>query len=273
MRKNILRSLTYFLFFTASISGMVNGEPDPALVKKYTEMMDGERNLNLSDKNLGDKDAIAIGEALKVNKTLEFLHLNTQIGDTGAKAIAGALQFNNSLTNLGIMRRSTINYIPVEPIKLGDESAKAFAEALKVNKGLQTLTLNITLGVEGANAFAEAIKANKPLKYLQLFGTKINDDGIIAIAQALKFNKSLIYLQLSDSQKLRSEGEKASQEIEKQIKINENLQNILRVNWSKIKQVFAGYQDADSVFYTLPKEVILKILENVIDLETISAKK
>lgn len=47
MGKNIIRSLTYFLFCMVSILDMANGLPDPVLVKKYAEKMDDKKSLDL----------------------------------------------------------------------------------------------------------------------------------------------------------------------------------------------------------------------------------
>ena len=57
----------------------------------------------VGNKEIGDEGAKALAEALKVNATVEVLHLNgCGIGDDGAAAIAEALRSNTSLTMLNL---------------------------------------------------------------------------------------------------------------------------------------------------------------------------
>ena len=60
--------------------------------------------LNLSSNtNIGDKGAIGLGEALKVNASLTMLNLSsTNIGDEGAIGLGEALKVNASLTTLNL---------------------------------------------------------------------------------------------------------------------------------------------------------------------------
>ena len=56
--------------------------------------------INLSRNNIGDEEAKAIGEALKVNTSLTEISLGqNEIGDEG-NAIGEALKVNTSLTGL-----------------------------------------------------------------------------------------------------------------------------------------------------------------------------
>ena len=57
--------------------------------------------LRLYGNQIGDKGAIAIAEALKVNGALTELSLGSnRLGDQGATAIADALKVNGALTSL-----------------------------------------------------------------------------------------------------------------------------------------------------------------------------
>ncbi|KJE91132.1 hypothetical protein CAOG_009530 [Capsaspora owczarzaki ATCC 30864] len=140
-------------------------------------------DLNLRENQLGDAGARAIAETLKVNTTLNWLHLGqNQIGDAGARAIAETLKVNMSLT-----------YLNLYDNQIGDAGAQAIAEALKVNTTLTELSLTKD---DGARAIAEALKANKRLSKLRLNYNQIGDGGASAIAEALKVNRTLteIYL-------------------------------------------------------------------------------
>ena len=59
---------------------------------------------------------------------------NNKIGDEGAKAIAQALTYNNTLTKLCIRY-----YIGIWNNNIGDEGAKTIAQALTYNNKLTTL--------------------------------------------------------------------------------------------------------------------------------------
>ena len=87
--------------------------------------------LSLQIAFLGDEDAAAIAEILKVNDVLTELRLcNNEIGNTGAASIAKALKVNGMLTALDLMSN-----------KIGAAGTTAIAEALKVNTNLQSLVL------------------------------------------------------------------------------------------------------------------------------------
>jgi len=80
---------------------------------------------------LGDEDAAAIADILKVNGVLTELKLcNNKIGNTGAASIAEALKVNGTLKALDLMSN-----------KIGAAGTAAIAEALKVNTKLQSLVL------------------------------------------------------------------------------------------------------------------------------------
>ena len=156
-----IKSMSYCFFFIASMLSIHSfsiaydgGEPDPQLVKHYTDRMKDKTSFDLSNENLGDKVAIVIAEALKINGTIAKLYLaSNQIDAEGAKALAEALKINKTLTQL---------YLSYNQID--NEGAQAIAKALKDNKTLTTLFLGVNkIGNEGAQALAEALKDNKTL--------------------------------------------------------------------------------------------------------------
>ena len=80
------------------------------------------KDLELSNKSIGDKEVKALVEVLKNSENLTNLNLsNNQIGDEGAIAIAEMLKVNGSLLFLCLLGN-----------KIGKEGLKALAEALKV---------------------------------------------------------------------------------------------------------------------------------------------
>ena len=126
-------------------------------------------SLDLSNKNITDKIAQQIGEAIKSNTTLITLSLdNNQIGDAGAAAIAEAIKSNTTVTTL---------YLNTNQI--GDAGAAAIAEAIKSNTTVTTLYLNTNqIGDAGAAAIAEAIKSNTTVTKLYLQNNQMGDAGV-----------------------------------------------------------------------------------------------
>ena len=147
--------------------------------------------IELSIKKIGDDEAKAIAGELKDNKTLTELILDiNKIGPEGAKAIAEALKDNKTLTELNL----DINTI-------GPQGAKALAEAIKDIKTLTKLKLSRNdIGDAGVQALAEALNVNQALTELNLDINKIGPKGAKALAEAIKDNKTLTKLDLSDNE-------------------------------------------------------------------------
>ena len=169
---------------------------------------------------IGATGATAIANALKVNSSLTSLNLtgNNYIGGaTGATAIADALKVNSSLTGLSL--NSTF---------IGDTGAIAIADALKVNSSLTGLSLEYnSIRSSGGTAIADALKVNSSLRTLSLTNTTkeapgnnyIGDTGAIAIADALKLNSSLTYLHLGSN----NIGDTGGTAIANALKVNSSL--------------------------------------------------
>lgn len=181
MRKNIIRLLTYFLFFIASISGMANGEPNPKLVKHYVELLDDKKIFDFA-LTIDANEAKALAEALKINKTLTELPLvSDPIGDEGATALAEALKINKTLTKLSLY-----------DTQIGDVGAQALAESIKNNKTLTVLAVAYNnIGAVGSQALAEALKINKTLIELDLYNNPIDAAAKKEIERQLNINKNL----------------------------------------------------------------------------------
>ncbi|XP_004342433.2 hypothetical protein CAOG_08264 [Capsaspora owczarzaki ATCC 30864] len=179
----------------------------------------GSRQLDLAERQIGDEEAKAIAEALKVNKAVKRLLLwENRIGDAGAQAIAEALKVNTTMTHLYLQRNqignagaqaiaealkvnTTLSEFDLWGNQIGDVGAQAIAEALKVNTKLIELSLSQNqIGDAGAQTIAEALKVNKTLTTLSLHKNQIGDEGARAIAEALQDNKILSSLYLNENQ-------------------------------------------------------------------------
>ena len=137
----------------------------------------------------------AIAEVLKKNKSITSFRIGNDIGNEGAKTIAGGLKENKN-TKLTELNLNANNIDPV--------GAAAIAEALKNNTTLTTTLTELNLngnniGPDGAAAIAEALKEHKKLKYLYLNGNNIGNDGAAAIGEALKKNETLIIIEMKSN--------------------------------------------------------------------------
>ncbi|KJE90660.1 hypothetical protein CAOG_01933 [Capsaspora owczarzaki ATCC 30864] len=157
----------------------------------FDEVKHASQQLDLCKQQIGNAEAKAIAEAIKVNTTMTELDLSGNlIADVGARAIAEAVRANCTLTVVDLTEN-----------RIGDAGARAIAETLKVNKTLIDLDLNDNqIGAAGAQAIADGLKVNKTLIELSLAKNPIGDDGAQAIADALKVNTTLTELYLWENQ-------------------------------------------------------------------------
>ena len=161
----------------------------------------------------------------------------------------------------------------LERKRLTDDDAKAIAEILKTNKTLKDLSLkknHLITDVE-VNALAEALKKNNTLKMLNVNETSMTVKGLGALSDALKKNLALTSLnhgvQQYANEPVPEDWISTGKRVEEQLEFNKNLPELLRKNWDKIKLFFIGHNDEGSVLKTVPKDVILKIISTVLDLD------
>jgi Ran GTPase-activating protein (RanGAP) involved in mRNA processing and transport len=139
-----------------------------------------------------------IGAYLKLIKTLKQFFSNNNIGDEGAKAIAGALANNTTLQNINISKND-----------IGVEGAKAIAEALANNTTLIELNIGINnILDEGAEAIAEALKSNNKLLALYISENNLTYKSAYEFAIILKKIKTLKIFDISKN-KIDGDGAKA----------------------------------------------------------------
>jgi Leucine Rich repeat len=146
-----------------------------------------QKELNLSNKRIGDRQAKQIGEELASNTTLKRLDVcGSRIGNDGVVAIAIALRTNQSLEELDLGFN-----------KFGDLGTAAIAQALKQNNSLKALYLNGNkIFTFGLTRLADTLKTNTGLKTLWLSCCSIDDEEAAILADALKINTTLATLYL-----------------------------------------------------------------------------
>ena len=143
------------------------------------------KDLRLYRDHIGDEGAKAIALALTYSHTLTELYIyENNIGDEGAKAIALALTSNNVLTKLYLNEN-----------KIGDEGAMVIAQALTYDNTLTELCLHKNkIGNIGAKAIAKMLTINKTIHVLSIDYNKIGYDDAQAIAAAIVVNSALTIL-------------------------------------------------------------------------------
>ena len=116
----------------------------------------------LRHKNLTDDDALAIGEELRTNNTLEFLQLrNNNITDV--QSIGEALKTNNTLMTLHLYNNNITD-------------VQCIGEGLKTNNTLTWLNLrnnNIT-DDSGIQSIIDVLKTNNTLRWLYLGNNQLS---------------------------------------------------------------------------------------------------
>ena len=149
--------------------------------------------LDLQYNNIGDTGAAALGEVLRTNTTLKELYLAANnIGETGSEALGKGLQSNRTLTHLNLRFNHCI----------GDSGAAAIARALQI-RGTKLSRLDLgfnKISSSGTTSISEALCVNSSLTHLGLRCNKINSSGAATIAKSLQSNRTLIHLDLRSNE-------------------------------------------------------------------------
>lgn len=184
---------------------------DSELVDRYKALLIGQTTLNLSNKEMGDVETIALAEALKEKKvTAHTINLsNNKIGPIGSVALAKSLKVNETVRNLNLSQNpigdlggsalsetlldnTTLESLTLTGCKIRDGGAAAIALSLMANKTLHSLDLLYNeIGEVGGSSLATAMKTNGALTTFTQFGNKINDKDRGIISDELKRNRSL----------------------------------------------------------------------------------
>ena len=150
-------------------------------------------HLNMSQTQVGDAEAIALGKIFQSNQTLTHLCLiDNGITHIGVEALADALRSNQALEDLDIGYNC-----------IGDGGAVALSQALESNRTLRCLNMGgglprkfIGLSDRGIRAIAHALQCNSSLTYLDISGHLGSESAVSALGEALQSNCSLTHLYL-----------------------------------------------------------------------------
>lgn len=139
--------------------------------------------LDLSSNNLTQESAKKISEFIESNTTLRHINLSgNHLGSEGVKLIAKALENNQTLTTLDL-----------GPTYFDLVGVHAIANMLQKNNTIKKLSLaqNDVMGKQGLTIIAPSLRSNSSLHEINLWGSKINDDGAILLAKALEANNAI----------------------------------------------------------------------------------
>ena len=150
-------------------------------------------HLNMSQTQVGDAEAIALGKIFQSNQTLTHLCLvDNGITHIGVEALADALRSNQALEDLDIGYNC-----------IGDGGAVALSQALESYRTLRCLNMGggsprkfIGLSDREIRAIAHALQCNSSLTYLDISGHLGSESAVSALGEALQSNCSLTHLYL-----------------------------------------------------------------------------
>ena len=184
----------------------IGAEGGKALASALSEGSAVLNKIVLDGNKIKDEGAIALGEALKSNKTLKELALSScGIGAEGAKALASALSEGSAvLKNVDV----SYNYIQGEGAQqlaaaaLGSASLEVLSKVpikeIREDKHTELQLSDRGLGPTECLVLADLLKGSAVLNKIVLSSNSIQDQGAIALGEALKSNKTLKELRLAN---------------------------------------------------------------------------
>ncbi|KAI8921122.1 hypothetical protein DFJ77DRAFT_448680 [Powellomyces hirtus] len=126
-----------------------------------------------------------------------------------------------------ITEDTPLRHLSLRSTQLGDTGAKAIAEQLKVNKTLVNLNLwDNQIGKDGAEALADALRINQTLLSLSLGLNNIGDEGVSAMAKMLS-NYPLSHDELASRRKAMADMDKQRKDQEEDPVVKKNMKRNL----------------------------------------------
>ena len=151
-------------------------------------------NLSLTGLTATEDTTQALGEMLRVNKTLA--HLNLSHNENLAECVFVSLQHNTTLVNLNLSNA-------------GITTTQALGKLLRVNKTVTHLNLSNNEKL-GAGPIFLSLQHNTTFKLVDLnlsrTGITAMEDTTRALGEMLRVNKTLTHLDLSNNEKLADLG-------------------------------------------------------------------
>jgi len=235
-----------------------------------------DEELDLSNSDIGDTEAIVIAACIKKNTTITSLDLreNFAIQKIGADALSKALMDTSTIQTFGEipLRNLIATELDLSHKNIGDTEAIVISECIKGNTTLLDLNLNGNkITVVGANALSLGLLENKVIKKVNLNGeiplkdlrdgaTELDlsskgyklEDAII-ISTFLKTNTKLLDLKLHGNEIDEKGAEKLSFGLElnttlRKIKINGEIPiDKFRDGTKEVDLSLKGYNNVDAI--------------------------
>lgn len=251
--------LSIAVFICMGMSTSLWADPNPDLVQAYQRAIRGEVFVVLVP-DLAHAEALA--SVLKTNENITDIHLYSEgAGAEGVKLITDVLNGKENIKKLEF-----VNW------KMGVLGAQYLADYLNSSR-LEKLTLkNDDIGAEGTKLLANALAKNSFLNSLNLIDVEIGGTiGAGYLNNGIKENFSLYELVI-----LKGERGFWAPEAKETFKIfwQEHPKNLeillsLRTYPDLMGQMLAQFNlpDSDTLFSRLPKELIRKVLEELVKLK------
>jgi hypothetical protein len=169
----------------------LEADKDEEEVPKISDKKVGVRVMDFKGCGLTDMTLRKVAHIVKVNTTLELLHVPwNRVSDEGATCLGQSLGHNYSLVSLDLSRNS-----------IGDEGCLRLCEGVRANSTLTKLNLdyNVDIGGPGVKGVAEMLLENSRLTELGLSGIGVGNKGALQLASALLPNTTMTVLGLSRS--------------------------------------------------------------------------
>jgi len=178
--------------------------------------------LHIRDFKIGDSEAQAISDCLKVDVLKELTMSDNRFNSGALKKVMEIIKCNKALRKLAISWKSS----------LSDDDIGSIAVCIEHNIRLQELFIvNTKITCSGMLMIARAIQVNSALVVLEVSWSRITDSGAQMLAEAIKFSSTLTVVDISHN-KISDQGVEA---IGDSLKYNKQLQEF-NISCNKMTQ-------------------------------------
>jgi hypothetical protein len=150
----------------------------------------GQNELDLTNKNLHDRDMATVCKHLRFNNSLVSIDLSSNnITLDGAAYLRNALHTNRTLKILNLSDN-----------KLTDFGVTTLAYGLELNRTLERITLSLNqITDKGVESFVNMLDQNSTIAYVDLSSNEISDEGVRRLVDLLVRRHYLQHLYLHDN--------------------------------------------------------------------------
>ena len=177
-------------------------------IPNWTSFGNRLKELNLSHNRMSDHKALSIGNALKVNKTLQLLDIShNKLSDHEILTFSDYLKYDKTLhqlriswNNIYLVLDSMVQSCILSKMRLGNTGAILVSAFLYRNTNIQKLDISHNnISDDGAVVISECLKENNTLQELNLSHNVISNYGVVNICRALKVNATIRLLDISNN--------------------------------------------------------------------------